>query len=432
MALNYNLKYKKLNFFHKVLTSKEGEVIIDRMAFRLKGKGAKDQGETIYFSDIKSLNIVGNDQLTFSTYKKEQFILSSFSNLFESFLKDFYRVRNEYLAENLFLKVGMLYKEYEGHVEVVDNSGNLLNKGFSKLQLYEGSMLIIPEENDCFAFNYNFLKSHEFDEDDYMLKLYLENGETIHISKLGTNFEDAQEALELLLGKMYQRVVTHLNELLPNLNAEQILKLASTMREGKGISLPALKKIDEDLPKTLEDILFANNKSLYDKSKFLQTLSSDKIFHLGFLLYNKMDVRDLQIKSWFLCSIPAQNLIAIAIISNPKDSTVYFFRAVTEPGDFSEKLAEKILDINQSMLLLRFDLTPLHKDKRELKKSRYRTALRKISYLRQLRKSYVGKSSALELETFKKDCDFVFKKAADLQKIQATVAVKLPIKPASV
>jgi len=99
MALTYSLKYKKLNAYNRVLLEKEGEVVIDRQSFRLKGKGAHDMGENIYFGDMKSMS-VKDDYLAFSLFTKDRYILSDFANLFDSFLKDFSRVRNEYLADS--------------------------------------------------------------------------------------------------------------------------------------------------------------------------------------------------------------------------------------------------------------------------------------------------------------------------------------------
>ena len=122
MALTYSLKYKKLNFSNKVILEKEGEVVLDRQSFRLKGKGAQDHGESIYFGDIKDLHIK-EDWLSFTTFSKEKYVLSDFSNLFNVFLKDFIRIRNDYLADTLFMKVGMLMHEYDVAVEVENSYG---------------------------------------------------------------------------------------------------------------------------------------------------------------------------------------------------------------------------------------------------------------------------------------------------------------------
>lgn len=413
MALNYNLKYRKLNFFQKVLLEKEGEIVIDRQSFRLKGKGAHDQGEIIYFNEIKDLVVEGTDQLRFSTFKKEKYVLSDFSNLFESFLKDFFRVRNEFFSEHLFMKVGMLYKEYEANVEVVTKQDQLLPKGKSRIQFYEGSLVIIPETSECFALHYNFIKGHEFDEDEFVLRLYMDNGTNVHISKLGSYFEEAQESFELLLGKMYQRIVNQLLEFFPGLPPTELLKLAYLVRDNKGVSLPALKKIHEDLPAKVEELAFGQNPAMKAKVQLLRELGqSDQHFYIGISFHQKPDKRDLIVKSWFCYAIPQKNIIALGVTSQPSDATIHFFRIAINPEEKDDRLPEKIYEINYSMYILKGDLAPLYKDKRELQKGRFKTAVRRLSALRFLRKSYLWRNFGPDAQFLQRDLETVFKRAA--------------------
>lgn len=413
MALTYNLKYRKLNFFQKVLLEKEGEIVVDRQSFRLRGKGAHDQGEVIYFNDMKDVAIEGNDQLRFSTFKKEKYILSDFSNLFESFLKDFYRVRNEFFAEHLFMKVGMLYKEYEGFVEVVTKQDQTLTKGKSRIQFYEGSVVVIPDTSECFALHYNFLKSHEFDGDEYELRLYMDNGTNVHISKFGSYFEDAQESFELLLGKMYQKIVNQLLELFPGLSAVDLLKLAYLIRDNKGVTMPALKKIHDDLPGKVEELVFGQNPALKAKVQVLRDLSQNEHhFMVGFSMTQKPDKRDLTVKSWFSCALPQKNVIALGVASLAQDSTIHFFRIAINPAEKEEKLPEKMYEINYSMYILKGDLAPIYKDKRELQKGKFKTAVRRLSALRFLRKSYLWRNFGPDVQFLQRDLDTVFKRAA--------------------
>lgn len=413
MALTYNLKYRKLNFFQKVLLEKEGEIVIDRQSFRLKGKGAHDQGEVIYFNDIRELTVEGDDQLRFSTFKKEKYVLLDFSNLFESFLKDFFRVRNEFFAEHLFMKVGMLYKEYDCFVEVVTKQDQVLPKGKSRVQFYEGSIIIIPETSECFVLHYNFLKSHEFDEDEYVLRLFMDNGTNVHVSKLGSYFEDAQESFELLLGKMYQKIINHLLELFPGFQPADLLKLAYLIRDNKGVSVAALKKIHEDLPSKVLELAFGQNPVLKAKVEILrETGQNDQYFFVGFSFHQKPDKRDLTVKSWFSYAIPQKNVVALGITSQPNDATIHFFRIALNPSEKEDRLPEKIYEINYSMYILRSDLAPLYKDKRELQKGKFKTALRRLSALRFLRKSYLWRNFGPDLQFLQRDLETVYKRAA--------------------
>lgn len=432
MALTYNLKYRKHNFFQKLLLEKEGEIVIDRQSFRLKGKGAHDQGEIIYFNDIRDFTVEGNDQLRFSTFKKEKYVLCDFSNLFESFLKDFFRVRNEFFAEHLFMKVGMLYKEYEGHVEVVTKQDQVLPKGKVRVQFYEGSIIIIPEISECFALHYNFLKSHEFDADEYVLRLFMDNGTNVHISKLGSYFEDAQESFELLLGKLYQKIINQLLEVLPGFKPTELLKLAYLIRDNKGVSMAALKKIHDDLPAKVEELAFMENPAMKAKVQLLREIDpSDQHYYLGFSFFQKPDKRDLLVKPWFCTALVEKNVVAVGITSQPNDATIHFFRIALNPAEKEDKLVEKIYEVNFSMYILKGDLGPLYKEKRELQKSRFKTALRRLSALRFLRKSYLWRNFGPDMTFLQRDLETVFKRAALTMHMPVrgkSVAVAVPAK----
>lgn len=107
MAVSYSVKFKKMSFSGKLLVEKEGEVVFDRKNFRLKGKGANDHGEIVNFTDIKETKSE-KDKFTFVTFAKEKFELSRFGDSVENFLTDFYHIKNEFFAENLFMREGML------------------------------------------------------------------------------------------------------------------------------------------------------------------------------------------------------------------------------------------------------------------------------------------------------------------------------------
>lgn len=402
MALTYSLKYKKLNSFNKSILEKEGEVVVDRQSFCLKGKGAKDQGETIYFGDIKDLR-VREDHMIFSTFAKEKYVLTDFANLFEAFLKDFMRVRNEYLADALFMKSGMLMKEFDCSVEIVNNYGKVINKGKSRLQFYEGSIVIMPETRECFAIHLNFLKGHEFDDEEFVLRLFLDSGQNVHIAKLGTSYEDVREMMEGLLGKMYERVIQGLTEVLPGLDAQSLLKLAYKVKEGRFVVPKSLKRTNEELPGRLEELLCEKNPDVAAKMAALRKIGGEDNFYAGISVGKAHDGGELFARTWFLQAMPEKNIIAVGRTSSPNDTAVHFFRIIMQQGDPQERLGAKLLEIEQSLLLFRYDFSVVYKDRRELRKSRYRTALKKISFLRLLRKSYLGSSVATDKKELEAD-----------------------------
>ena len=88
--------------------------------------------------------------------------------------------------------------------------------------------------------------------------------------------------------------------------------------------------------------------------------------------------------------LPEKNVV-VAVITNGGYRGAYFFKIIMEKGEPQEKVHEKLLEVNQALLKLKFVTTPFYKDKRELRRSIYRFALRKLPYLRLLRRSYVGR-----------------------------------------
>lgn len=393
MALTYSLRYKKLNSINKVVLEKEGEIVIDRYSFRLKGKGAQDTGEDIFFGDMKDL-FIKDERITFSTYSKDKYILLDFSNLFDSFIRDFFRVRNQYLADNLFMKSGMLVHEYDCQAEIISVYGKTVPRGKCKIQFYEGSILIIPELKDCFSINLNFLKNHEFDEDEYVLRLFLENGQNIIISKLGTTFEDARSTLESILGKMYERAVVNFSEAFPGFNAKTLLKLIQKVKDGKFVPLAVLKKIDDELMPRIDELLVFGNPSMKETVAYLRKSAGDNNYYVSLSFTRKKAGEDLVPNIWFLAGLPDQNIVVLGQSSNPAQNSLYVYKIIMQQGVALEKLPGKVFEVEQALLTMKFDMDPLFKDRKDLKRTKYVTAIRKLSFMRLLRKSFALKIMA--------------------------------------
>lgn len=415
MALSYGVKFKKLNFSGKVLVEKEGEVVFDRKYLRLKGKGANDHGEIINFTDIKEVRVEKNEFI-FNTFAKDKFILSRFAGSMENFLEDFYRIKNDFFAENLFMKRGMLMGQFDCMVEVIGQVGNPVSKGKCVIQFYEESVVVLPKMADVFVIHLSFMKHHHFDEDEYVLNIETDSGAKVNVSKLGSHFGDAQDTLEKCLEKMYQRVLNQLNYVLSGFSLPVLLKLAYAIRDGRAVLVNALKKIDAALPSKVMELAFAGNAELERKIQYLRSLDKEERFYVGFSLQNNSDSRDVKVRAWFLCALPSLNIMVMGISNNSADQRVFFFRIVMEQGIASDKVEGKVLEVNQCMVLFDYDLSPLLKDKDELRKTKYRVAILRMAFLRLFRKSFLGMSQAADLERFKFDADKFFAQAMVMQR----------------
>ncbi len=421
MEVSYNLRYQKSNFSNKTILDKEGEVIIYAKGFRLKGKGAGDKGELINFSEIKEF-YYRNEKIFFITFNKEKYALSDAGTLFDQLLIDFYRARNEFLMDALFMKGGKLKAEFEGEFQRLSKFGKLINKGQAKFKLYEKSLVVVPLNQDAFSIHYDFVNFHEFDDFEYALKIVMDDGVTIFLSKLGNDFEFFQERINELLGGMYEFLVNNiLKEIFPEFHMATLLKLAYKMKGGKAISLKDLDKLDKDLCVAVDSLIF-EEEDFKNKVQILRDMTNE--YEIFYGLARDEAMPDKHVK-WIMFAIPSHNVVAFSILprweqggkegegEQPKHThDTYFFKIIMEKGDPASKVEDKVREINQALVILDFVKDPCYKDKRELKHSPYQYAIRKMPFLRILRKSYCGKAAATDVKEWQKQVKEVFENAA--------------------
>jgi len=417
MEVTYNLRYQKTNFSNKIILDKEGEVIIYSKGFRLKGKGAADKGELINFSEIKEF-YYRNDKIFFVTFMKEKYTLSEAGTLFDQLVSDIYKSRNEFLMDALFMKAGKLKAEYDGAFQRVSKFAKPINKGSAKLRLYEGSLVIIPARQDAFSIHFDFVNFYEFDEDEYTLKVVMDDGTTIFFSQLGNDFEFFHEKMDGLLGGMYMSLVNDvLKQAFMQFHAATLLKLAYKMKGGKAVSLKDLQKMDKELAQEVESFIF-QDEGLKAKMKFLRDQVDEYNVYYGIAQDNA--VKNSFIR-WVMYAIPSNNCVAFcilprwqqggtpAIAGKPERHDTYFYKIIMEQGAPADKVEDKVMEIDQALVNLHFAKDPCYKDKRDLRHSPYQYAIRKLPYLRILRKSFAGCANAPEVDGWTKQAQEILK-----------------------
>jgi len=422
MEVSYNLRYQKSGFGNKLLIDKEGEIIIYAKGFRLKGKGAGDKGELINFTDIKEFYF-RNEKIIFITFAKEKYVLADPGTLFDQLLIDLYRSRNEFLMDALFMKSGKLRAEFEGDFVRNSKFGKLINKGSCKLKLYERSLVIVPEDQDAFAIYFDFVNFHEWDDMDYSLKLVLDSGVQVFVSKLGNDFEFFHEKMNSLLGGMYEVLVNEtLKEIFPYHHVATLLKLGYKMKGGKAVSRNDISKMDSELAKSVDEFIF-EDETIKEKLDDLSGLTDDYGVYYGIAKDSAVEGSFIK---WVMFTIPSKNVVAFTILPRWKQGgasedagnkeqsmcDTYFYKVIMEKGNPADKVEDKVHEINKALVILRFAKDPCYKDKRELKHSPYQYAIRKMPFLRILRKSYVGKANAPELKDWKEQVEKIFERAS--------------------
>jgi hypothetical protein len=123
---------------------------------------------------------------------------------------------------------------------------------------------------------------------------------------------------------------------------------------------------------------------------------------------------------WIMYSVPSKNTVAFSVlprwvdanpVANGGNNEMYFFKIIIEKGVPSEKVEDKILEIEQALVNLNFAKDPCYKDKRELKNSPFKYAIRKLPFLRILRKSFSGKASAPDVKEWQKQAKEIMEKS---------------------
>ncbi|MBN1495095.1 hypothetical protein JW911_05190 [Candidatus Peregrinibacteria bacterium] len=415
------MKYKKFNPSGKLILEKEGEIVINKDNFQLKGKGAGDIGETIVFGDMKEWQ-TKDEYVSFASLNKEKYVLSHLGNLYNDFLLDFSRARNEFLLKSLFMSDGEFVEEYEGDFEIFSKYDKSISHGHAKFRIFENSLVIVPDTRDAFAISFNFLKRVDIDEEFYEVHMFLDQGFIIHFKRLGTGFSEFHEKLGEVQQKTYQKIVDDLKEILLEFDSATLIKLAYEMKKGKAVSLKKIKKINDKLPDAMKEIVLHDELSKNHFETFSKMTNEENIY-LGISTdppKHQPAGINLSYSTWYFIGIPEKNLV-VGEITNGGYRGAYFFKIIMEKGDPAEKVEEKLLEINQALLKLKFVTTAFYKDKRELRRSIYRFALRKLPYLRLLRRSYVGRLTPFNEVDWDKRFADILKKAELAPTISASI-----------
>ncbi|MBI5151929.1 hypothetical protein HZA39_00165 [Candidatus Peregrinibacteria bacterium] len=410
MPISYSLRYQKSNLFHKIFIEKEGEAVLYDRGIRLKGKGANDKGELINFSDIKELSL-RDESLSFNTFTKDFYTLSHAGTIFEEFMHDFFRFRNEFIIGALFLKQGDLIASFDGAFERTNPIGKIINKGTAKIRIYSDGIVVVPELNDAFLVPFAFLQMHDFDDDEYTFKTVLDSNITVVFSKLENDYEVFREKVETAMGLFYDKILREMRNYFTDFGPDLLVKLVKLMENGKAIKLKDIKKIDKDLAQKIMDTIM-QDEILKQSLAPIMKEADDEHTYVGMLILNgKKDV----LRFTIMFALPDKNLVSCTTGSYDADikkiNDTLFFKIIMERGNPEEKIEHKILEINQALILLNFALDPMYKDKREMRRSIYKMATRKLPFLRILRKSFVASLPTILPNIFLKNLDAVYQRA---------------------
>jgi hypothetical protein len=405
MSLTYNLKFKKFNYTGKQVSDKEGEAHLYEDRILLKGKGGSDRGQFIKMDDLQEI-FIKNDTILLSTTAKEKFQITDLKLMHEDFVTSFMKVRNKYLLHALLLEKGDFVGEFDVNFTYISKFDRTICRGKGKIRVYEKSIVIIPETREAFGLSFDFLSGQEIDDINYEIKLLLDDGKKLIIKNLHSMFEDFVDILDRQREKMYQQILESLTNQLPEYEVTKILKVAALIKGGKATPIKKIEKIDAQLFADFQKTILTNENA-QQVYKSLLSLTDEDHTYFGFKEKQNLNEDRLEYFAWTLHSIPQKNVIALSITSREQINT-HFFQIIIEHGDPYEKDKDRIQEINEVMIHFNFDTGIFSRDKKELRRHNFSLALAKISALRSLRKSYLGRIHFRNLEDWQKNLQLTF------------------------
>jgi len=252
----------------------------------------------------------------------------------------------------------------------------------------------------------------DIDDEFFEITLFLDQGFKIHFTRLGSIFDEFKTKLLEIQQVMYQKTVDELKDILLEFDTATFIKLATEMKRGKAVKEGVINKIDKELLAKIKETVLHDELSQKHFDYFLKLADPDEVYY-GIspdVPAHQPVGKESEYSSWYFIGIPEKNVV-VAEITEGGYKGAYFFKIIMEKGDPYEKINEKLMEINQALLKLKFVTTAFYKDKRELKSSIYRFALRKLPYLRLLRRSYIGRLTPFNETEWDKRIKDIFAKA---------------------
>jgi hypothetical protein len=392
----------------------------------------------LYYSDID--RVIDDDyRIRVEAYDGRSYVLSHLGSFYGQFLSDLRRKRRDQLIPNLLMLDEGFQKDFACAYRLEDAEGVRSEDRTSRIALYQNSLVVYPDLADPFNFAYADLEGHAFDEPTYSLTLRFDLGERLVLSMMGKRFREFEQDLVRLVDAMYERSAALLAAALPGAQEGTLLSLARVLRRGKATSRAAIEAVSPGLWDRLLDVAFVDEKgkkSPLRRSSFdwLAARTTPDLTYLGVressgaaraeagsgaaeddadgvVVYGgsgtvtdgaPSTVTDGASDSpapralyWFLVALPEHNAIA-AEVTNEKGHATYFYRIAGNGRPTSEEIHRRVRQLSRAMQALNFRREVIYAKERDLASGRmfrYRVALRKLSYLRDVRQLFVGRAT---------------------------------------
>jgi hypothetical protein len=389
----------------------------------------------------------GDYQLSLKLYTGNTIVLNQFGKTFQNLCHDLLEAYRDRLVQCLLLDDLEEIERFEGFVQLDSNDTTFSSPG--QLRLYKSNLAILPETATGLHWRLSDFDAVDFDEATY--KLELRSGtERLIITKLAKRTREFIDRLRSAIDELSDNSARILQTLFPFLSPDQFQLIARLMREGHATAVSKLAAIHPKIePVLMEKTIDSNFKPYFDFLKKRMPIESD--FFTGFKIIrpekdngaagggsselpdsepdgsvmgepqavpaatSESDTKEKedeqeQVLHWFFFPLTTKqgekmsaNVVSWESTSHSGRAT-YFFRML--PEDVSGNLIDPmkaggvvestIQRLNRALVMLNFRREPIYLPDEsldtQLRYRRYAIACRRISVLRELRASYIGRA----------------------------------------
>lgn len=403
------------------------------------------------YSDVDGVTSA-DFQVRLALFDGAEAVISHLGQRLDEFTRLLTTSRARQMARDLALAdEGLPVGEYSCRASLAP-SGEQPPEQDGTLFLYQTSLAFLPHTGNPFGAALSEVRSVEFDQATYSLRLACEQGD-INITRAGKRFGELKAQIEALLTKLAQRTEATLTALVPGLPYAALSCLSQLLKDGHAARETEIEGLAPGLFGRLAEVaqIKGERKESFEslrkrcppgwaylgmklrpaeqqKGPEERELSEEHaLFALGALegksegeatgeaeetAQGQPPTEEAQEKPpclfWFFTPIfdpdkaKPGNVVAHEVTSEEDHATYFFrlmpddqYRALTEKSALEKEVASSVTALNRALRSLNFRREPIYAREEEMtsgRLGRYRCALRKLPHLGLLRASFLGRA----------------------------------------
>ncbi len=453
MNSSFSGKFQYLDQAGAVMQSGACRLTIEDEALRVIPE--KGQPLALDLGDIDAVSC-GDYELSLKLYTGKTITLNQFGKTFQNLSHDFLEAYRNRLLQCLLLEDLEEIERFEGFVHL-DSTDNTFSSP-AQFRLYKSNLAILPETASGLHWRLSDFKSIDFDEAAYKLELRSET-ERLIITKLAKRTREFIDRLRSAMDDMSENSARILQGLFPFVSPDQFQTIAGLMKEGHSVAVSKIAAVHPKIePVLIEKAVDSSLKPCFDVLK--KRMAPDSDYFAGYKMIRpeneneagrksvvstdgenerstteepgadpvaktdseadseQNDEKQEQVLHWFFFPLATKpgpaNVVAWEATTHSGRAT-YFFRINPDPAKSGAGIESTIHRLNLALVLLNFRREPIYLPDdalaTQLRYRRYAIACRKLSVLRELRTSYIGRAIHKTPEDWQKQVDAILTQA---------------------